>query len=66
MRLTRQEGVLVRSTASSQGAAPVSLGTPFVAVGLRIPAGEQLAAGPAIAFVGTPQHKWLSSSMMYN
>lgn len=52
--------------ASSQAAAPVSSGTPIVAVGLQIPRGEQLAAGPEMAFASTPQHKWLSSSVVYN
>lgn len=47
-------------------AAGVSPGTPIVAVGLQIPTGEQLAAGPGMAFASTPQHKSLSSSVVRN
>lgn len=52
--------------ASSQAAALVSPGIPSVAVGLQIPTGEQVAAGPEKAFASTPQHKGLASSVVYN
>lgn len=45
--------MFVRSAASSWAVAPASAGTPAIAMGVKIPAGEQLAAGSGMAFTST-------------